>query len=62
MSEERTSKRMTYKDGRGRYTILVNGVELHGKVVNRLAAYEDTGFEPEEIKEWRIGQSVFVDK
>lgn len=29
-----------------------NGIDHHGPAVDRLAAYEDTGMEPEEIKDF----------
>lgn len=42
-------KRLTFKDGRGRNTILINGQERHGEIADRLAAYENTDLAPEEI-------------
>ena len=33
--------RLTYKDGRGRNALLINGQEHHGPIADRLAAYED---------------------
>ena len=41
--------RLTFKDGRGRNAILVNGMEIHGQIADCLAAYEDTGLTPKEI-------------
>ena len=42
-------QRLTFKDGRGRNTILVNGQEYHGPVADRLAAYEETGMKPNDM-------------
>lgn len=41
--------RLTFKDSRGRNTILINGQEHHGQIADRLAAYENTGLTPEEL-------------
>lgn len=45
-------KRLTFKDGNGRNTILVNGQEYHGPIADRLAAYENTGLTPEELDDF----------
>lgn len=42
-------ERLTYKDGR-KWRIRIGDVEYSGNWVDRLAAYEDTGLEPEDIK------------
>lgn len=43
-------ERLTYFDN-GRWMLLINGVEYAGlPFVDRLAAYEDTGLTPEEVK------------
>lgn len=34
-------RRLTFKDGRGRNTILINGQEHHGQIADRLAAFEE---------------------
>lgn len=34
-------KRLTFKDGNGRNTILINGQEHHGQIADRLAAFEE---------------------
>lgn len=39
-------KRLTFKDSRGRNTLLINGQEYHGPIADRLHAYEETGYEP----------------
>lgn len=43
--------RLTYRDGRGRWCALVDGREVSGAIVERLAAYEETGLAPEEIED-----------
>lgn len=43
-------KRLTYFDG-GKWRLKIGDMEYSGKAVDRLAAYEDTGLEPEEIIE-----------
>lgn len=43
-------QRLTFMDGHGRNTILINGQEYHGPIADRLAAYEETGLEPEEVR------------
>ena len=47
-------ERLTYFDG-GKWRLKIGDTEYSGKAVDRLAAYEDTGLEPEEI--WLIGAS-----
>ena len=48
-------KRLTYwcddEQGGGEWRVNVNCGEQNGQHVDRLAAYEDTGLEPEEIVE-----------
>ena len=41
-------KRLTYMCG-GKWRLRIGDTEYSGKVVDRLAAYEGTGLEPEEI-------------
>ena len=41
-------KRLTYFDG-GKWRLKIGNTEYSGKTVDRLAAYEATGLEPEEI-------------
>lgn len=42
-------KRLTYyENGKARYDL--NGVQHQNKIADRLAAYEETGLDPEEIK------------
>ncbi len=41
-------KRLTYFDG-GKWRLKIGDKEYSGAWVDRLAAYEDTGLEPEEI-------------
>ena len=43
-------KRLTWRVN-GEARIMLNGIEICGMVADRLAAYEDTGLEPEEIIE-----------
>lgn len=43
-------ERLTYFDG-GKWRIKIGDTEYSGEAVDRLAAYEDTGLEPEEIIE-----------
>lgn len=42
-------KRLTYFDG-GKWRLKIGNTEYSGKTVDRLAAYEDTGLEPEDFK------------
>ena len=42
-------KRLTWRVN-GEARIMLNGVEICGTIADRLAAYEDTGLEPEEIQ------------
>ncbi len=42
-------KRLTYFDG-GKWRLKIGDTEYSGGVVDRLAAYEDTGLEPEDFK------------
>lgn len=41
-------KRLTYFDG-GKWRLKIGDTEYSGEAADRLAAYEDTGLEPEEI-------------
>ena len=41
-------KRLTYFDG-GKWRLKIGDTEYSGEAVDRLAAYEDTGLEPEEV-------------
>lgn len=43
-------KRLTYFDG-GKWRLKIGDTEYSGEAVDRLAAYEDMGLEPEEIIE-----------
>ena len=43
-------ERLTYFDG-GKWRMRIGDTEYSGKAVDRLAAYEDTGLEPEEIEQ-----------
>ena len=45
-------KRLTYFDG-GKWRLKIGDTEYSGKAVDRLAAYEDTGLEPETISKIR---------
>ena len=45
-------KRLTYFDG-GKWRLKIGDTEYSGEAVDRLAAYEDTGLEPETISELR---------
>ena len=42
-------KRLTYFDG-GKWRLKIGDTEYSGGVVDRLAAYEETGLEPEDFK------------
>ena len=42
-------KRLTYFDG-GKWRLKIGDTEYSGEVVDRLAAYEETGLEPEHIE------------
>lgn len=42
-------KRYTYMDGK-KWRLRIGDIEYSGKEVDRLAAYENTGLEPEEIE------------
>ena len=57
-------KRLTYwcddGQGGGEWRVNVNGGEANGPHVDRLAAYEDTGLEPEEINPTVKGHSEFL--
>ena len=43
-------ERYTYFDG-GKWRLKIGDTEYSGKAVDRLAAYEDTGLEPEDIEQ-----------
>lgn len=43
-------EKYTYFDG-GKWRLKIGDTEYSGEAVDRLAAYEDTGLEPEEIIE-----------
>ena len=43
-------KRMTYFDG-GKWRLKIGDTEYSGEVADRLAAYEETGLEPEDFKQ-----------
>ena len=43
-------ERLTYFDN-GKWRLKIGDTEYSGNAVDRLAAYEDTGLEPEEIIE-----------
>lgn len=43
-------ERLTYFDG-GKWRLKIGDTEYSGKAIDRLAAYEDTGLEPEIIEE-----------
>lgn len=45
-------ERYTYFDG-GKWRLRIGDTEYSGKAVDRLAAYEDTGLEPEEVEQIR---------
>lgn len=55
-------KRLTFKDGRGCNTLMINGQEYHGPIADRLAAYEDTGLEPEELDAMQHVMDIFTAK
>ena len=42
-------KRLTYFDG-GKWRLKIGDTEYSGEVADRLAAYEETGLEPEDFK------------
>lgn len=44
-------KRLTYFDG-GKWRLKIGDTEYSGEAVDRLAAYEDTGLEPEEVADF----------
>ena len=48
--EEVSMERLTFIDHLGWYVNGNGGERIRGSHINRLAAYEDTGLEPEEIK------------
>lgn len=43
-------KRLTYFDG-GKWRLKIGDTEYSGEVADRLAAYEETGLEPEDFKQ-----------
>lgn len=43
-------KRLTYFDG-GKWRLKIGDTEYSGETVDRLAAYEETGLEPEKIEQ-----------
>ena len=45
-------KRLTYFDG-GKWRLKIGDTEYSGEAADRLAAYEETGLEPEEIEQRR---------
>ena len=42
--------RLTYKNGRGKPVVMIDGREHGGPVAERLAAFEDLGKEPDELE------------
>lgn len=42
--------RFTFRNGNGKNALMINGGEYTGKLADRLAAFEDTGLTPNEIK------------
>lgn len=65
-----TMERMTYKDASDRWVIACNRLwhyfenkypaHIRGEAVDRLAAYEDTGLEPEEIAKLRAERDAAI--
>lgn len=53
-------KRMTYFDG-GKWRLKIGDTEYSGEAVDRLAAYEETGLEPEEIELLAKQRDLYVD-
>lgn len=53
-------ERYTYFDG-GKWRLRIGDTEYSGKAVDRLAAYEDTGLEPEEIELLAKQRDLYVD-
>lgn len=53
-------KRLTFKDSRGRNTLLISGQEYHGPIADRLAAYEETGMEPNEVSVFALDPEAFA--
>lgn len=41
--------RFTFRNGNGKYAMLINGCEYTGRLADMLAAYENTGLTPEDI-------------
>lgn len=58
------TERLTYMDG-GKWRIRFGDTEYTGRKVDQIAAYEDTGLEPEEIKslwaEWMVNLKALED-
>ena len=46
-------ERYTYKEN-GKWRMRIGDTEYSGKAVDRLAAYEDTGLEPEEVEHLKL--------
>lgn len=53
-------KRLTWRVN-GEARIMLNGVEICGTIADRLAAYEETGLEPEEIELLAKQRDLYVD-
>lgn len=53
-------ERLTYFDG-GKWRLRIGDTEYSGKAVDRLAAYEGTGLEPEEIELMEKQRDLYVD-
>lgn len=53
-------KRLTYFDG-GKWRLKIGDTEYSGEAVDRLAAYEETGLEPEEIELLAKQRDLYVD-
>lgn len=53
-------KRLTYFDG-GNWRLKIGDTEYSGEAVDRLAAYEETGLEPEEIELLAKQRDLYVD-
>lgn len=53
-------KRLTYFDG-GKWRLKIGDTEYSGEAVDRLASFEETGLEPEEIELLEKQRNLYVD-
>ncbi|WP_455909946.1 hypothetical protein [Dysosmobacter welbionis] len=61
MDIEKLIERLTYFDS-GKWRMRIGDTEYSGKAVDRLAAYEETGLEPEEVRRCLEFEDICLDE